>query len=78
MKRPNGKDYGVGVGYKNDVPFDPIGYNTALKKYIDYLETELNSVDLADVRRSLFNEVYTKWIVLNDEEKFKSWINNYC
>jgi len=40
MNRPDSKDYGINVGFKNDVPMDIIGYNTALKEYIDYLELE--------------------------------------
>jgi len=45
MKKPKGKDYGIGVGYRTDVPYNIIGYNTALKEYIDYLEKKLNTED---------------------------------
>lgn len=46
MKRPNGKDYGIGIGFKTDPPYNPIGYNTALKEYIDYLEAQLQEQNL--------------------------------
>ena len=83
MERPNGKDYGIGAGYKNDVEFNPVGYITALKEYIDYLEAQqqgqtLPLVDVSDMfTAEQMKDAYNEGLTTDPERDFGLDLDNY-
>jgi len=56
---------------------DSMLYHSILTR-LDYLETEFLKLNLQNVRRSAFNEVYDKWVELTDDAEFTKWLNRVC
>jgi len=57
---------------------DKIDFDAICEFADDYHKAKLKSLNISDIRRSFFNEVYDKWAKLTDDTEFTHWLNNNC
>jgi hypothetical protein len=72
MKRPNKKDYDLGMTN------EAISYAWDLGEYADYLEEQIKkgqTLPIDSVRLSLFNEVYNKFVECENDDEFTQYLN---
>jgi hypothetical protein len=50
----------------------------AIRQANEASKSDKSALPIESVRQSLFNEVYDKWLELDDDEQFKSWLNSNC
>ena len=50
---------------------------TISEGFIKDIDGKFDKVSL-EIKQKIFNLIYDKWIELNDDEKFKSFLNKNC